>query len=272
MRQPKHINRRYVLTTTIALAGKGGTGKTTVAALLVDILVKRGAYPILAIDADPSSNLNLALGVPLERTVGDIREDLLADVQRTQMALGVAQREVLDVQIRMAVEEGDDYDLLAMGRPEGPGCYCPVNHSLRQIVDVLSENYAFVVMDNEAGMEHLSRRTTRDVEWLLLVSDPTVRGVTALEHMQKMAQELGINVKNTGIVLNRVQPSGNGKEVIPPAVQAMLDEIGAPLVGVIPADLLINQYDAEGKPLAHLPPDSPARQAVAALADRVLFG
>ncbi|HRX05445.1 MAG TPA: AAA family ATPase [Anaerolineae bacterium] len=260
------------MTTTIALAGKGGTGKTTVAALLVDILVKRGAYPVLAIDADPSSNLNLALGVPLTRTVGDLREDLLADVQRTQMGLGVSQREMLDVQIRQAVEEAEDFDLLAMGRPEGPGCYCPVNHSLRQIVDLMSESYAYVVMDNEAGMEHLSRRTTRDVDWMLLVSDPTVRGVTAIGHMLRMADDLGINVRNKGIVINRVPPSGNGRTVVPPAIQAMLDQYAAPLVGVIPADLLVNQYDAEGKPLAQLPPDSPARQAVAALADHIMFG
>jgi CO dehydrogenase maturation factor len=260
------------LTTTIALAGKGGTGKTTVAALLVDILVKRGAGPILAIDADPSSNLNLALGVPLTRTVGDLREDLLADVQRTQMALGVSQREMLDVQVRQAVEEAEDFDLIAMGRPEGPGCYCPVNHSLRQIVDVMSENYAYVVMDNEAGMEHLSRRTTRDVDWLLLVSDPTVRGVTALGHMIRMADDLGIDVKRKGIVLNRVPAPANGGSGIPPAVQTLLDSYDAPLVGVIPADPLVNQYDAEGLPLAHLPADSAARRAVATLADRILFG
>jgi CO dehydrogenase maturation factor len=260
------------LTTTIALAGKGGTGKTTVAALLVDILVQRGVYPILAIDADPSSNLNLALGVPLTKTVGDIREDLLADVQRTQMALGVAQRDVLNVEIRKSVEEADDFDLLAMGRPEGPGCYCPVNHSLRQIVDVMSEGYAYVIMDNEAGMEHLSRRTTRDVDWLLLVSDPTVRGVTAIGHMLKMAEDLGINVKQTGIVLNRVAPSGNGRTAIPPVIEAMLEEYDAPLVGVIPVDPLVNQYDAEGKALAQLPPDSLARQGVAVIADRILFG
>lgn len=265
------------MTTTVALAGKGGTGKTTVAALLVDILVKRGVEPILAIDADPSSNLNLALGVPLTTTVGDIREDLLADVQRTQMALGVAQREVLDVEIRQAVEEADEFDLLAMGRPEGPGCYCPVNHSLRQIVDLMSESYDYVIMDNEAGMEHLSRRTTRDVDWLLLVSDPTVRGVTAIGHMLAMAADLDINVKQAGIVLNRVPPSGNGQAVVPPAVQAMVDEyeLGsppAPLIGVIPADLLVNQFDAEGKPLAQLPPDSAARLAVAALADRIMYG
>lgn len=260
------------MTTTIALAGKGGTGKTTVAALLVDILVQQGAYPILAIDADPSSNLNLALGVPLTRTVGDLREDLLADVQRTQMALGVSQREMLDVQIRQAVEEADDFDLLAMGRPEGPGCYCPVNHSLRQIVDVMSESYAYVIMDNEAGMEHLSRRTTRDVDWLLLTSDPTVRGVTALGHMIRMADDLGISVKRKGILLNRVPAPANGGSGIPPAIQAMLDSYDAPLLGVIPADPLVNQYDAEGKPLVQLPSDSPARRAVAALADRILFG
>ncbi|HSN75138.1 MAG TPA: AAA family ATPase [Anaerolineae bacterium] len=260
------------MTTTIALAGKGGTGKTTVAALLVDILVKRGALPVLAIDADPSSNLNLALGVPLTRTVGDLREDLLADVQRTQMALGVSQREMLEVQVRQAVEEADDFDLIAMGRPEGPGCYCAVNHSLRQIVDIMSESYAYVVMDNEAGMEHLSRRTTRDVDWLLLLSDPTVRGVTALGHMIRMADDLGINVKNTGIVLNRVPAPANGGSGISPAIQAMLDGYDASLVGVIPADLLVNQYDAEGLPLAHLPADSAARRAVAGLADRILFG
>lgn len=260
------------MTTTIALAGKGGTGKTTVAALLIDILVARGGYPILAIDADPSSNLNLALGVPLERTVGDIREDLLGEVQRTQMALGVPQREMLDVKIRMAIEEGDDFDLLAMGRPEGPGCYCPVNHSLRQIVDMLSESYRYVVMDNEAGMEHLSRRTTRDVDWLLLISDPTVRGVTAVGHMLKMADELNINVRRKGIVLNRVPTAGDGQAQIPPAIQDLIDGLAAPLVGVIPADPLINQYDAEGKPLAKLPPDSPARRAVAALVDRILYG
>ena len=262
------------MTTTIALAGKGGTGKTTVAALLVDILVKRGEEPILAIDADPSSNLNLALGVPLTRTVGDLREALLADVQRTQMALGVSQRELLDVQVRQAVEEADDFDLIAMGRPEGPGCYCPVNHSLRQIVDLMSENYAYVIMDNEAGMEHLSRRTTRDVDWLLLISDPTVRGVTALGHMIRMADDLNITVKRKGVVLNRVLASAsqNGGSGIPPAVQAMLDSCGAPLVGVIPADPLVNQYDAEGLPLAQLPADSAARRAVAALADRILFG
>lgn len=261
------------MTTTIALAGKGGTGKTTVAALLVDILVKRGALPVLAIDADPSSNLNLALGVSLTRTVGDLREDLLADVQRTQMALGVSQREMLDVQVRQAVEEADDFDLIAMGRPEGPGCYCAVNHSLRQIVDIMSESYAYVVMDNEAGMEHLSRRTTRDVDWLLLVSDPTVRGVTALGHMIRMADDLAIAVKRKGIVLNRVPvASQNGGSVISPVIQSMLDGYGAPLVGVVPADPLVNQYDAEGLPLAHLPAESAARRAVASLADRILFG
>lgn len=258
------------MTTTIALAGKGGTGKTTVAALLVDILVKRGAYPILAIDADPSSNLNLALGVPLQRTVGDIREDLLAEIQEKQQGLGVAQRDLLNVKIRMAVEEADDFDLLAMGRPEGPGCYCPVNHTLRQVVDVMGESYQYVVMDNEAGMEHLSRRTTRDVDWLLVVSDPTVRGVTAMGHMLQMADDLNINVRRKGLVLNRLQAPSNGSNAIPPAVQALLDGYDAPLVGLIPADPLVNQFDAQGRPLAELPASSPARQAVATMVDRIL--
>ena len=261
------------MTTTIALAGKGGTGKTTVAALLVDILVKRGEGPILAIDADPSSNLNLALGVPLTRTVGDLREDLLADVQRTQMALGVSQREMLDVQVRQAVEEADDFDLIAMGRPEGPGCYCPVNHSLRQIVDVMSENYAYVVMDNEAGMEHLSRRTTQGRGLAVAGQRPhRARRDRAGPH-DPHGRRPGHRRQAQG---HRAQPRArrlrNGGSGIPPAVQAMLDGYDAPLVGVIPADALVNQYDAEGLPLAHLPADSAARRAVAALADRILFG
>lgn len=254
------------MTTTIALAGKGGTGKTTVAALLVDIFMTRGKSPILAIDADPSSNLNLALGVPLDKTVGDLREDLLADVQRTQMGLGVSQREMLDVQIRMAVEEGEDFDLIAMGKPEGPGCYCPVNHSLRQIIDVMSESYAYVIMDNEAGMEHLSRRTTPQHEVAASDQRSTVRGVTAIGHMLKMADGLGINVKHKGIVLNRLPQPANGGSLIPPAIQAMLDGYDAPVVGVIPADPLVNQYDAEGLPFAHLPVNKPPRQGVATLA------
>src|SRR5512141_575998 len=155
------------MTTTIALAGKGGTGKTTVAGLLVRPLLQHRLGTVLAIDADPSSNLNLVLGLPLENTVGDIREDLLATVQSGAVGTGITRHDFLKSEVRLAVEEGDQVDLLAMGRPEGQGCYCPVNHMLRQIIDGLGQRYDFVVIDNEAGMEHLSRRTTQNVDLLV---------------------------------------------------------------------------------------------------------
>ncbi|MCC6955872.1 MAG: AAA family ATPase, partial [Anaerolineales bacterium] len=172
------------MTTTIALAGKGGVGKTTIAALVIKYLVDRSLGPVLAIDADPSSNLNLVLGLDLDWTIGDIREDLLDQVQ-TSLAQsgaamgtlpgGITKRDYLDYQIRSSVAEGDYFDLIAMGRSEGPGCYCAVNHNLREVVDGMSKNYRYVVIDNEAGMEHLSRRTTRDVQHLLIVTDPSQR-------------------------------------------------------------------------------------------------
>src|SRR4030065_475627 len=154
------------MTKVLALAGKGGTGKTTLAALLIRSLRGRGQGPVRAIDADPAMNLHLALGLPAPTTVGELRED----VRGAQLA--ISRHEHLTHQVRMALEEGDQVDLLAMGRPEGQGCYCAVNHLLRQILDDLGRTYAWVVIDNEAGMEHISRRTTRDVDLLSIVTAP----------------------------------------------------------------------------------------------------
>ena len=175
------------MTITIAVAGKGGTGKTTLSGLLVRYLVQHGGGKILAIDADPSSNLHLVLGLPLTQTIGDIRED-----SRTGVTPGQTRQDWLGYAVRMAVEEGDDCDLLAMGRPEGQGCYCAANHMLRSIMDGINVGYDYVVMDNEAGMEHLSRRTTRNVDHLLLVSDASLRGMAAAEAMLVLSKELEI--------------------------------------------------------------------------------
>src|SRR3990172_6146851 len=173
------------MTTTIALAGKGGVGKTTIAAMIIKYLMELQSGAILAIDADPSSNLNMVLGLDLEWTVGDIREDILEKVQQSLTAGGAAmgslpdginKRDYLDYHIRTALAEGPRFDLIAMGRSEGPGCYCAVNHNLREVIDGISKNYRYVVIDNEAGMEHLSRRTTRDVQYLLIVTNPSQRG------------------------------------------------------------------------------------------------
>ncbi|MFN2124961.1 MAG: AAA family ATPase, partial [Candidatus Promineifilaceae bacterium] len=180
------------MTTTIALAGKGGVGKTTVAGMIIKYLAQNRPGAVLAIDADPSSNLNMVLGLDLDWTVGDIREDLLGQVKQSlslggaamgTIAGGVSKQEYLDYEVRSAVMEGDQVDLIAMGKPEGPGCYCAVNHNLREVIDAISSNYRYVVIDNEAGMEHLSRRTTRDVQYLFVVSDPTQRGLVAAERI-----------------------------------------------------------------------------------------
>jgi CO dehydrogenase maturation factor len=240
------------MTKTIALAGKGGTGKTTIAALLIRSILKRGYGPLLAIDADPAANLHMALGLPMPTTVGEIREEMGEAVQAGQLGVAISRHDFLTREIQLALEESEQFDLLAMGRPEGQGCYCAVNHLLRQILDDLGKTYTYVVVDNEAGMEHISRRTTKDVELLLLVSDPTVRGLRAAAEMQKLADELEINVKQTRLLLNRVEG-----ELADP-LQQTIQEHKLTLAGVIPADSMVNQLDAIGQPLINLDGDSAA--------------
>ena len=250
------------MTVTIAVAGKGGTGKTTLSGLLVRYLIRhKPGKKVLAIDADPSSNLHLVLGLPLTQTIGDIREDA-----RTAPQPGQSRQDWLGYAVRMAVEEGDDCDLLAMGRPEGQGCYCAANHMLRSIMDGINAGYDYVVMDNEAGMEHLSRRTTRDVDHLLLVSDASMRGLVAAEAMIALSKELEINIRNKYLVVNRVQGA------LSPALQAKASEIGVPLLATLPYDELLVEFDGSGRPLAELPTDAPMSRAVAGIAETLLRG
>jgi len=257
------------LTTTIALAGKGGTGKTTIAALLIRYLVERRNGSILAIDADPATNLNMVLGMELEQTVGDIREDMLDMVQTSgalagSMPGGMSKQEYLDYQVQMALEEGDHVDLLAMGRPEGPGCYCAANQMLRIIVDRLEKQYDYVVIDNEAGMEHLSRRTTRDVDVLLLVTDPTQRGLITAQHMRDMVPGLEIGVGHIYLIVNRLRG-----EMPPPLAQAM-ERTGLELVGTVPDDPTMAEFEFTGRPLVELPADTPVYRAVSQIAQQIL--
>lgn len=246
------------MTITIAIAGKGGTGKTTLSGLLIRYLVQHRGGKILAIDADPSSNLHLVLGMQLSQTIGDIREDA-----RTGVQPGQTRQDFLSYAVRMAVEEGDDFDLLAMGRPEGQGCYCAANHMLRNIMDGINSGYDWVVMDNEAGMEHLSRRTTRDVDHLLLVSDASLRGMVAAEAMVGLSKELEINVRHSHLIINRVQGE------LPPALRAKAEGMGVPLLAALPYDPLIAEYDSQGRPLVELPANAAMSQAVAEIAKRL---
>lgn len=261
------------MTTTIALAGKGGVGKTTIAGMAIKYLAQNRPGAILAIDADPSSNLNMVLGLELEWTVGDIREGLLEQVKESLVAGGAAmgaisggmtKQDYLDYEVRSSLSEGDRFDLIAMGRSEGPGCYCAVNHNLRSVLDSISKNYRYVVIDNEAGMEHLSRRTTRDVDHLLVVTDPTQRGIVAAERIAAMRHELDIQVENAYLVLNRVRGE------IPAPLQARIDALDIPLLGVVPSSEDLMEFEFSGRPLVELGDDSPVYQAVAAMMEQIV--
>ena len=250
------------MTKTIAVAGKGGTGKTTITALLIKYLVENKKGSVLAIDADPSTNLNLALGVPLEETVGDIREETLQEVKGGSSLSGMSKPDYLELRVNQALVEEEGFDLLAMGRPEGPGCYCAANNMLRVCVDHLSKSYDYVVIDNEAGLEHLSRRTTRDVDLLLIVSDPTTRGLIAAARVAELIKELHTHAGQVGLVVNRVM-GGNGDEPqLAPPLQQIIADNNLQLLGLIPQDPTVAEFDALGKPLAELPPDTPVRKRV----------
>lgn len=261
------------MTTTIALAGKGGVGKTTVAGMIVKYLAQNQTGSILAIDADPSSNLNMVLGLDLEWTVGDIREDMLEQVKSSlaqggaamgALPGGVNKRDYLDYQIRSSLSEGSRFDLIAMGRGEGAGCYCAVNHNLREVLDGISRHYAYVVIDNEAGMEHLSRRTTRDVQHLLIVSDPTQRGLVAAQRIADVRKELDINIENVYLIVNRLHGE------MPLALKAFIDKMDAPLLGSIPSDDALAEFEFSGKPLVELGDESPVYQAVEKMMRKII--
>lgn len=261
------------MATTIALAGKGGVGKTTIAGMVIKYLAQTQPGAILAIDADPSSNLNMVLGLDLEWTVGDIREDMLAQVQQSLLQSGAAmgtlqggmsKHDYLDLEVRSSLAEGDRFDLIAMGRPEGAGCYCAVNHNLREVVDSISKSYRWVVIDNEAGMEHLSRRTTRDVEHLLMVSDPTQRGIVATERIAKMIPDLDINVENVSLILNRVMGD------VPAPLMGKINELGVNFLGSVPANQDLMEFEFSGRPLIELGDESPVYQAVAEMMEKIL--
>ncbi|MGB5931586.1 MAG: AAA family ATPase [Anaerolineae bacterium] len=246
---------------TIAVAGKGGTGKTTVATLLIQHLIEHRSGTILAIDADPSTNLHLVLGVPLEETIGDIREKTLQEIGRGGLG-GISKHDYLEVRINRALVESERFDLLATGHSDGPGCYCAANHLLRFCIDGLAKSYDYVVIDNEAGLEHLSRRTTRDVDLLLIVSDPTIRGLIAASRVVDLIRELDTHASHIHLIMNRVSVDGDGRPTLAPQLESVIKEKGLELVGLIPEDSTVADYDALGKPLIDLSKESLIRSAM----------
>ena len=249
------------MTTTIAIAGKGGSGKTTIAALLIKLLSQKGT--VLAIDADPATNLNLVLGLPLSDTVGKVREEMAAKVKARTMEPGMAKQDYLDMKISEALVESPQIDLLAMGRPEGAGCYCAANNMIRTCIDRLGKNYDHVVIDCEAGMEHISRQTTRDIDIMLLVSDLTVRGIFTAANMMALIKDLRTHVGRIFLIVNRASSP------LPPKIAAMIGEASLQIIGLIPEDQKIKALEAEGTPLTELPPDSQLQKGVLEIAQKL---
>jgi CO dehydrogenase maturation factor len=246
------------MTKTIAIAGKGGTGKTTVAALLIKLLSQKGL--VLAVDADPSTNLNQALGLSLDdnKTVGRIRENMTEDVSKGRFSPTIAKQEYLFSKIMESLVESKGFDLLAMGRPEGPGCYCASNEFLRVSLDKLVKDYKYnyIVMDCEAGMEHISRQTTRDVDVLLIMSDPTIRGITTAARMKDLIGELRSKIGKVGLIVNRVRGE------LSPEIKKAIDESGLQVIALIPEDSNMPALEMKGKAITELPQESPLQLKV----------
>ena len=241
---------------TIAVAGKGGTGKTTLCGMMIDWMIKNGRKPILAVDADANSNLNEVLGVEAPISLGEIREEVAKAEQTGSIPSGVSKQDYMEFRFNAALEEEDDFDMLVMGRTQGKGCYCFVNGLLQTQLQKFSGSYKYVVVDNEAGMEHISRGLLPAVDVLLLVSDCSRRGVQAVGRIARLAEEIGLKPKYLKLIINRapsLELADGIKEEI--AIQ------GLDLLGVVPQDPAIYEYDSAGKPTSTLPSSSPARQA-----------
>ncbi len=238
---------------TIAVAGKGGTGKTTFTALTIRYLVEKKKGDILAVDADPNANLNEALGLQVDRVIADILEDTK---DPKAIPEGMTKDMFIEYKLSQAIVESKDVDLLVMGRPQGPGCYCYPNDLLRKKLETLGANYDYLVVDNEAGLEQISRRTIQKVDHLFVISDATARAIRSAGRVNDLIKTLQTPIGKTYLIVTRVGPEG-----IDPLMTEM-ERTGLQLIGTIPNDPLVAQFDMQGKPLFDLPADSPAISAV----------
>jgi len=226
---------------TIAFAGKGGTGKTSIAGMTVRYIVETRGKPVLAVDADSNNCLNDALGVDIHATIGGLREDTLNTIRSgSERPGGMSMEELFDYRVQQSLVEARGFDLMVMGRPEGPGCYCAANNIIRKYTDILSEKYQYVVIDNEAGMEHLSRRTTHAVDLLLIVSDPTVRGVKTADRINQLVDELNLDVRKRVLIINRITGS-EGAEL-----RALAEGYGLTVAGLVAQDDAVFRNDLAG--------------------------
>jgi len=244
---------------TIAVCGKGGTGKTTFAGMIIRYLLEKKKGPVLAVDADANANLNEVLGIDIKATIGEMRE-----LMKEEVPPGMTKDVWFEYKVQEALTEAKGFDLLAMGRPEGAGCYCAANTLARKYIDLLTENYPYIVIDNEAGMEHFSRLTTRDVDLLFILSDASRRGIITAARIRDLIRELKMNITRDVLVLNRM--NGSLEEDIREGLrQNHLD-----LAGIIPADEEIYRCDINGTPTFLLPTSVPAVQAAWGIFDRFI--
>ncbi len=244
----------------VAMAGKGGTGKTTIAGFLIRYLVQKGKTPILAVDADSNTNLNQVLGVSMGATLGTAREEMKEGVVKH----GMTKQMFMEMKLADAVVEGEGFDLIAMGRPEGAGCYCAANHLLSMYLAKLIDNYPYMVMDNEAGMEHISRLTTNNVDVLLIVSDPSIRGIEAAGRINTLVDELKVRAVKRFLIVNQARDGLAG------SLHQAIVEKGLNLAGTMPRDDLLYEFDINGNPVVTVPDDNPALCAAFEIFDKVI--
>ena len=242
---------------TIAVAGKGGVGKTTTCGMIIDYLTKSGKKPILVVDADANSNLNEVLGVEVETSLGQIREEMAQAELKGTIPSGMTKADYAEMKFNDALIEEDDFDMLIMGRTQGKGCYCYVNGVLKAQVDKYAKNYSYIVMDNEAGLEHVARGTLPHVDTMLLISDCSRRGIQAVARLAEMIHEMELNPTQMGLIVNRA-PGG----VLEDGVKAEIEKHGLTLFGVLPQDDAVYRCDCNGEPSALLPDSDDMKSAL----------
>jgi CO dehydrogenase maturation factor len=242
---------------TIAVAGKGGVGKTTTCGMLIDYLCKQKKGPVLVVDADANSNLNEVLGVEVETSLGQIREEMAQAELKGTIPAGMTKADYAEFKFNSALIEEDDFDMLVMGRTQGKGCYCYVNGVLKSQVDKYAKNYSYIVMDNEAGLEHVARGTLPHVDLMLLISDCSRRGVQAVARIAEMVGEMDLKPEKMGLIINRA-PEG----VLDEGIREEIQKHGLTLFGVLPQDDAVYRCDCAGEPSAKLPDSDPMKTAL----------
>ena len=245
---------------TIAVAGKGGVGKTTTCGMIIDYLTQKNRGPVLVVDADANSNLNEVLGVEVETSLGAIREEMAQAEMKGSIPAGMTKADYAEFKFNSALIEEDEFDMLVMGRTQGKGCYCYVNGVLKTQVDKYAKNYRYIVMDNEAGLEHVARGTLPHVDTMLLISDCSRRGIQAAARVAEMVQELNLKPGKMGLIVNRA-PGG----VLDEGVKAEIENQGLTLLGVLPQDEGVYRCDCNGEPSAKLPGTNPVKQALSGI-------